>query len=372
MRMNQLPMLLTAAWQDQIAVDIYGPPGVGKSEGVIQWAQQMARMTGKPFGVITEHLSTMESIDVRGIPVIVDEVQPDGTVAKRATFSKSPLMPSAELFPEGIPDQGVVFLDEYRQAPIDVIKPAARFKLERRIGNSSLDDYGHWFVITASNRTSDKSGANKGLAMDINRAIQVDIEPHLKSWLQWAENQDIHPLTVSYAQSHPGKVFLDEVPDKEGAFATPRTLVMADKFIRRFPGNDGMVLNFFEDDDFRSGVVMAGLAGLLGSVGVEFRAHCAIAHELPTLEEVVKDPTSAKMPERMDAKYAISQMLAFQIKPETAVPVFTYITRIPNEELQVASLRQAMKRAPTIGSHPQFLKWVEKNSSLLLTVAQAA
>lgn len=369
MHFNQLNEALYAAYLSKLSVELVGPPGCGKSQSMVQFAQWLGETIGKPVGIITEHLSRLESIDLGGIPHKVED--DEGRLI--TVFSQPPVFPNLQRFPNGIPEHGILFLDEFGQAPNDVKKPAARLLEERKLGAFSLDSFGHWVVFAASNRAKDRSGVGREMAFMQNRKAVINMEPSLESWLQWAKKNDIHPLFVAFAQSHPELVFLDAVPEEDGPFCTPRSLVKTnDYFVALSKVNPGMANNH-HGLPLESDVAIEFAAGLIGeATSAALMAYIRMADELPSFEEIVSNPESAHVPGdgRMDAIYAISQTCAYRVTKETALPVFKYITRFP-EENQIATLKTATARNPEIVSNPDFYKWIQKNQKLLMAVAGA-
>lgn len=48
---------------------LWGPAGVGKSQGVAQFAQRIRDLTGKKVNVSVVHLLLFSPVDLRGVPV---------------------------------------------------------------------------------------------------------------------------------------------------------------------------------------------------------------------------------------------------------------------------------------------------------------
>ena len=62
--------------KDMPAVNLSGPPGIGKSDGIKALAQKVAEFTGKQVQVHDVRLLNMNPVDLRGIP---SKVQIDWT-----------------------------------------------------------------------------------------------------------------------------------------------------------------------------------------------------------------------------------------------------------------------------------------------------
>lgn len=331
-----------------------GMPGVGKTDAVYQATEKLSEKYNEPFGLHVLHLSCIDSIDAEGIRFPQTVVRNDKEVLVSGV-TRSPLLP-----PLDAPRRGLVFLDEVMQATTDVLKPVARFIHERKIGEHSLPQ--GWNVVCASNRIQDKSGVTRGMSFLTNRQDIVDIEGNLPAWVEWAINHEVHPLIVGFVKFKKGDVFTPKVPDDpDEPFMTPRTIVKA-----------GEVLANVDDLTIAS-IMTTGLIGRGHSA--ELMAFVRMADQLPTYEEIVKKPDSAKLPEAPDARYAITQQLSSRVTPEDAVAVFKYLHRLP-KEFQVACLKDAMMRPDAIASslmgNKAFSEWVQNNSHLIMAASAGA
>lgn len=325
-------------------VELESGPGVGKSQMSKQIAEELAIEWGEPVKHSAEFLSTREQPDMAGYALpSTDPV--DGSAIMVRTFA--PWMPRA-----GDPTYGIINLDEFRQAPPEVQKPAAELMLNGRVGESQLPIT--YFVMASSNRESDRSGVYRSLAFIENRRMLIRIEPSLDAWTLWAEKSGINMYAVAFAKAHPSIVFQDKVPDKSGPFCTPRTLVQMSYLIGKLPDN-----------------LMAEAAmGYMGEgAGAQFIAFLRVVDELPTYEEVVKDPMGTKVPDKPDACYACVQMLSYKVQPKHIVPVFKFIQRM-RKEFQISGLQACVRQQPTIVNTPDFANWVKSPEVVeLLTAA---
>lgn len=324
----------------RFSIELVSPPGVGKSESIEQCSQELSQSLKREVACSPFFLSTVESFDVRGFPLphTPEEGEP------RMGFTQAPWVPD-----EG-QDFGILFLDEFRQATHDVQKPAAELLLNGRVGDSKLPI--GWMVVAASNRESDRSGVQRELAFITNRRMQIEIQPHLGSWVEWAEKKGIHWAAIAFGKHKPGLVFSGKVPDKPGPFATPRTLVQASYLIDELPME----------------LMVEATSGLLGEgTAAEFVSFLRVAQEVPDYDDIVKDPEGCKLPpkDRPDAQYATMQMVAHCMDGRTAPEAMTYLGRMP-QEFQVAGLKGALRQHPQIANSKQFSQWMMENKELMV------
>jgi hypothetical protein len=330
------------------SVMLQSGPGLGKSESVAQAVAELSQELKQPFGLKTFLLSTVESPDLRGFGIPAKDT--DGTPIM--TYTRAPWGLRA-----GDPQHGILFLDEFRQASHDVQKPAAELLLNGRVGETSLPLT--YMVVAASNRDTDRSGVQREMAFITNRLLTVDVHADLDAWAEWAEKSKVHWMAVAFAKANPSDVFADRVPDKPGPFCTPRTLVKVANLI-----DAGMPQSMFSE----------AAAGLIGEgTATKLVAFMRVIDELPTFEEIVKDPETCRLPpaSRPDAQYAAMQMVAHRVTPATSRAVFTYLLRLPRE-FQFAGLRAALRVAPQVLHNKEFADWMRSNSQLLAAVAAAS
>ena len=325
---------------ERVSVEIVSGPGQGKSESIqqvrlgIMKVLALSRFTNKPF-----FLSTVEQPDVRGYGL------PD-LVNKSMYWTQAPWMPDENDAPHGI-----IFLDEFRQAGHDVQKPAAELLLNGAVGASVLPI--EYMVIAASNREQDRSGVQRELAFITNRRTQIMIEPNLDSWVEWAENGNIHWAAIAFAKHMPGLIFSDKIPEKPGPFCTPRSFVKTSYMIGEL-----------DDQEF-----IEAATGTIGDgAAAQFVSFMRVVSELPDFDDIVASPGKCKLPakDRPDAQFATTQMIAHRVDGATAEPAFDYLKRLPRE-FQVSGIKAAMRKTgPTLIQSKKFAGWLRSNQDLLI------
>jgi hypothetical protein len=352
MNLKNAKQLIKTLYKRQIetgirfTAELESGPGLGKSEGTLQCAEELSMPTdkggiGEEVGFRAYFLSTLEQPDVRGFGLPTKDS--DGTSIME--FTKAPWMPRAQ-----DSEHGILLLDEFRQAAHDVQKPAAELALNGRVGESELPIT--WMVLMASNREKDRSGVQRELAFISNRRMLIRITPDLDSWVEWAERKDIHWASIAFAKANPGLVFGEDVPEKGGPFCTPRTLVKMSYLI------DSMPMALFTEA--ASGLVGEGTAA-------QFVSFLRVVEQLPKFEEIVKQPDKCRLPDkdRPDAQYATMQMIAHRVTGDSAKSAFTYLKRM-SKEFQVAGLKATLRRCPEIVQSADFAKWLQDNRQLIM------
>lgn len=64
MKLNELMPVMEACFENRISLELRGAPGIGKTAIVHQFVAHMQEKLGKPVGLLCEHLSTVESVDL--------------------------------------------------------------------------------------------------------------------------------------------------------------------------------------------------------------------------------------------------------------------------------------------------------------------
>ena len=231
----------TLALQCNIAVMLWGPPGIGKSSLVHDIANdytlkatdpelmkkfpQIAKMYPDGLGLVDLRCAQLDPTDLRGVPM------PD----KEANVSKW-YPPS--FFPQNNdkwPRHGIIFLDELEKAPTSVKNAALQLVLDRRVGDYVVPE--GWSIISAGNREEDGTFSQPlGAALE-NRMAHIEVELNVDQWLAWAREHEVIDDVIGYITSREDHLYVTK-EDQDGnkvrgiasrAFPSPRTWHMASR-----------------------------------------------------------------------------------------------------------------------------------------------
>lgn len=178
-------------------VFIWGPPGIGKSSIV----QQFARSVGLPCVSLLG--SQLAPEDIIGVPQIVDSVSrfcPPAMIARSEPYC--------------------LFLDELNACSHEVQKAFYSLIHERRIGEYELPVGS--IVIGAGNRSQDSAIVKPMSSALMNRLVHVHLRVSHRDWLAWALENNIHSLVVEYIQTRTDQLWT-QPPKHEEPFSTPRS-----------------------------------------------------------------------------------------------------------------------------------------------------
>jgi hypothetical protein len=256
---------------------IFGSPGVGKSEQVHQACDHDNGDT-----MIDLRLNTLDSIDLRGLPVVKKGVNGEPTQVEWVR-------------PEFIPweGRGILFLDEMNTAPPSVQNPALQLVLDRRVGNHKLGK--DWYIVAAGNKSDDRAHVHPLSAALRQRFAIYHYEPDKDTWTNWAIRNGIHPNVIGFISFKPDQLITPPIDD-EGANPSPRSWYYVSQ--RLFADQN-------ELDDIRS---------VVGPAANEFMAYQNVCSHIPSITEIISGKTSFKEDNKnVTMSYAISSALGIHL-----------------------------------------------------------
>lgn len=326
MRPSQVAKALDIAIRAKQPAFLWGPPGAGKSDQVKQAAKRYGG------GFIDLRLPNFDAVDMRGIPAIIDG---ETVWLTPKTFPKK--------------GKGVLFLDELPQAPQVVQAAASQLILDRRIGDYVLPD--GWVVIAAGNRDTDRAATNRMPTHIANRFMHIDYEIDAGDWITWAMANNINPMVIAYIAFRPENLHkFDPARKDEKAFPTPRTWAFVSNML---------------DQDIDD-CMLDLLSGLVGSAcAAEFIGFVQVFREMPTLEDIKAAPEKLKLPQSVDARYAVSTMLARMVQPADMGAVVKYVSRM-SKEFQILIMNDVTKHNRRLSETSAYIGWAAKNKDDLM------
>jgi MoxR-like ATPase len=179
-------------------VFIWGPPGVGKSSLVEQFAASLGLECVALLG------SQLAPEDLIGIPKIegaVSRFYPPSMIVREREF--------------------VLFIDELNIASQEIQKAFYSLILDKRIGEYRLPAGS--IIIGAGNRAHDAALARQMPSALVNRMMHVHLRASHREWLDWAEQAGIHAWVLDYVRARPTQLATEVPPTKEEPFSTPRS-----------------------------------------------------------------------------------------------------------------------------------------------------
>lgn len=328
------------------SVMLWGPPGVGKSQGIRQMAERIGRGTGLRTKVTDVRLLLFNPIDLRGIPT----ANADKTLAIW-------LKPQIFQMDDSPSVVNILFLDEISAAPQSVQAAAYQITLDRVVGEHRLPD--NCIVVAAGNRTTDKSVAFKMPKALANRLMHIEIEGSFASWRDWAVGHGIHRMVLGFLSFRQNALMSFDTASEDLAFPTPRSWEMVSNLLH-VGGEDVEKLYPL-------------IAGLIGSgTAVEFRTWAKVYADLPSIEDIF-DGKMPRLPGNTDAMYALTASMtayAREHRGELAriANSIRYADRMP-PDFSALVLRDYMFLEPDYKKKlltiPEFSRWLSTKGKML-------
>ena len=290
------------------SVMLWGPPGVGKSQGIREIAENIEKKTQKKVVITDVRLMLFNPVDLRGIP----SANADKTLAvwlKPHIFE----MDSSE----GIVN--ILFLDEISAAPPSVQSAAYQITLDRMIGEHQLPD--NCIVIAAGNRVSDRSVAYNMPKALANRLCHLEIKGDYSSWHNWAIKKKLHHFVVGYLDYNSSALMRFNPEEMQLAFPTPRSWEMVSN-----------ILNHVSENIMEVYPLIAGCIG--DAAAYELRTWSEVYSKIPKVETVFNG-TAEGVPARPEILFALSSEITMHSREhhtdEEIRNVIDYASQLPVE-----------------------------------------
>jgi hypothetical protein len=307
---------------------VWGPPGVGKSDLVRQVAQELN------IACKDERIPTLDPVDLRGVPSVEDGY---------TLFNIPSLLPRVDRDGEF----GLFFLDELPAAQPAMQAAAYQLTLDRKIGDYTLPD--GWSIVAAGNNLGDKAVSYRQSTALANRFGHYDLEVNVDEWLAWGLKSGISEDLLAFIKYRPNLLHDMEAKDgkMEHAFPSPRTwnfVAQHQPFMT--PQNEFNKIKAFVGE----------------SAAIEFNHFMKIIRELPTIDEIMNNPMTARLPEALDAIHATTSVILKNVTLQNFPTLMKYINRIPTE-FQALFTNEAIKRDEDIADTQTYTDWAVATST---------
>lgn len=329
MKPSQIAASLPKIWAAGRVPFIWGDVGIGKSDVVNQISENIG-------DIVDIRLSLYDPTDLRGFPV--KYLGKNGQEAMR--FISPDILPRS--------GKGVIFLDEFPAAPPAVQAVAYQLILNRRLGAYEIPE--GWRVVAAGNHARN-GGVHYAPAPALaNRFIHLEMECDATEWDVWAGQRNLPFLLRAFLRFRPALLHNVEARKQGHGFPTPRAWAS---------------VAALSDQNFSTANWFAVAKGTVGeAAAIEFVAFVKTAEELPSIEEILDDPETAKLPKSPGAKHAVSLMLEEYADKKNFASCLKYLGRL-EVEYQTAFNHSVARNKVELCSTPAFIKWAMDNKVML-------
>jgi len=328
---SQLREVLRSCHAAQLNPFVQGAPGVGKSSIVSDYARSIRSE------FVDVRLAYYAPQDVQGFPYLENNEEGERTMR----LSRPAFWPKTE--------SPVIALEEFNCATRSVQNVALQLLNDRRVGDHKLPEGS--FIVLLGNRAEDRVHIEKLSSAVVNRIVNIRVRLDLDDWLSWAFKNGIDPLITSFIKFRPDllSTFNGAKWDGVSNFASPRTWEKA-----------SAILSSSSDKSVRHAL----LDGVLGQgATAEFLGFLSIYEKLPDLDNLLQNPTKAKVPTDPSIIYATCAGLAKKVKAKTMDAFMTFMERLP-QELAVFAVKVAIQNEESLIKEPSFIAWAKKNKDI--------
>jgi hypothetical protein len=344
----------TQRYGDPLCVYLKSAPGRGKTTTIVSGVEPMGRQLGKNLGIVVINGGLLNPPDAVGYLVPRDAKDHVESIFTSPFWWRTDEDKRLEEY-----DGGIIFIDEADKMDVDIKKVVGEMALSGRLGSHRLPP--GWVVWMAGNRTEDRSGSTKELDHLINRRLEIDVTDDFNAFEDWCVRNNVHPDGIAWAHDHIGIVFAEKVPDKQGPWPTPRSVVRLLNHLATMATPEGKLPT--------DPLAVEDAAGMIGpGAAAQLMAYLRLSGQLPKLKDIVADPKGCKVPTGPDGQILLTYNLAHQIDHKNCDPVLQYIDRF-GKEFGLVFARSATKRDFSLISHPAFDRWITNNANLMAVIS---
>lgn len=321
--LKQVAPLISQLWKAGIVPFLHSSPAQGKSSLAKQLAEQYK------LKVIDLRLTELDSTDLSGLPYF------NNGKAEFMPFNTFPLQDTP--IPEDYTGW-LILLDEFNSANQAVQAAAYKLVLDRQVGQHKLHD--KVAMIACGNLETDNAIVNPMSSALISRFAHFDINLNVDDWLEWASKAGIDYRITSYLSYRKDNLYTFK-PDATSPYASPRTWEMVSKVIK---GNEEP-----------STLLVSSLIG--DGIANEFIQYTKLYLDLPTLQEILDNPTGVKMSDDLSTQWATMSMVTHSITVDNHDKLSVFLRRF-SSELQYCALREIKHRNPAVLA--KVVDWVKE------------
>lgn len=316
-------------------------PGIGKSAAVHQLAKRFN------LKVIDIRLAQEDPTALGGFPSIVNG---------RSTYAPPERFPlEGDKIPDGYKGW-LIFFDEINSAPRSVVSAAYKIVLDRMIGEKHL--HPNVRMIAAGNLATDNAIVNEmGTAMR-SRVVHIHVTTHSDNWLDFAAKAGFDSRVVSYLHYQANKInsFKQFGSSSDETFACERTWEFVSKILKA---------NYPDETKPVPADVAPLLAGTVGSTAYEFVTYTEAFKDLPTIQQVLANPSGCALPVAPAVRYLMTGMLVGNTTMDNADKIATYVDRLP-KEFAMVFIKLLWGKSDKFLSVPKVAELLDKVADILI------
>lgn len=369
---------LTANIEAGNASILKGPPGIGKTDLMGKVAHWMVQQNpGKRVGMSCFFMATQSPIGFTGLPwkgerewegkkwTVTDPAIPQWFMATD--------LATGEVRPASLFDTVLLIIEEWGQGGPETKRAGAEVL---RAGGTPPFYLPPGSPRIASTNVDARDGVTKEFDFIIGRRGEFEITGDVDVWVedfadkpyQWqGKSWNVMPFTKAWAKNHPDILF-ESKPEKQGPWCNPRTLTAADRYTQVMMEHNGGEAPI-NDSGFVE--TIAGHCGM--NMAVSYVGELQFLIELPSYEDIVKDPVGTPVPGKADLQMLMAYTLAGRCKAGDLPQVIEYMTkkttpRMP-QDMAMTFVSSLLRRDyKGMLAEPAMQAWVGKNAAMLTVI----
>tara|TARA_R100001126_G_scaffold100864_1_gene79915 strand:+ start:1759 stop:2817 length:1059 start_codon:yes stop_codon:yes gene_type:complete len=261
----------------------------------------------------------------------------------------------------------VILLDEFMKSPKLLQVIFTRLMLERTVGDTPLPEGS--IVFGTSNNQADGLGDTM-MAHAGNRVCIVEMQkPEVEDWLVWATENGVSPLIRAFVHTFPRCLasYRDEGQEDNPYIFNPKKPVLSFVSPRSLEKASVIVSN---RDKLGDNATMVALAGTIGqSASADMSAFLRLEKELPTFDDILKEPESTQVPESISAQLMLMFQAVDKIKQQSDLTAFMkFVNRMASNEIQAIFFTMMMKNSRTVKiarGNKEISEWAVDNFNIM-------
>jgi len=309
-----------------VVASVRSSPGVGKSSLVQKFAES------QNCELIDMRLTQCAPEDLNGYPRLNEN---------KATFVAFDAFPlDTDELPAGRKGW-ILFLDEFYSATKSVQAAAYKLLLDRQVGSFKLHPKVR--IIIAGNRKEDNAIVTATSTAIQSRVVHYELKTSNADWLEWANKEGIDYRIIGFINFKPGLLNNFYPKHSDHTYACQRTWHFLSKLIK--------------DRDVGSNEIPR-VAGTIGEgAATEFVAYCNVYNDLPSISDIIADPTGIPIPIQAATRYALVTLCAERVDSTNIQPMLQFVDRL-STEFKVIFGKFAVARDRSLRNTPEFTKFI--------------
>jgi hypothetical protein len=337
-------------WAKYGVLNITSKPGIAKSAIGRSIADKMG------FRYMDIRLSMVDETDV-GLYPSVSEIEVDGKMVKCLDF----VVPRWAI--EANKQPTIIHFEELNRASQQVRNAALQILLERQIGTDFR--FNENVLMMSSGNLGDEDGTDVeefDSALN-NRLVHINHTLDVKEWVDDFATENVHPMIVSYINTHPEHMY--KTSDNAKGYATPRSWTMMSEFIVANYGMSSSPREFLP-------LLKEVAAGYIGNSAMKFVTYCEdmmninIMDVLNNFEKVKEDLKKYNRDKNSELIQSLREMDITKLSDKQLDNCVKFLNQVGDDE-KTAYLLHILDNIADV-TNPKLKRFLLQFQDLLVTI----